>query len=87
MRNPFITKKYIKKCPYIGTKVFGSFECFKQNNDLKQLMPHNPIVGYFKHNYPIQYIIRPNFKPMVCFTEKTFLNVGNYLFQSQLNCE
>jgi hypothetical protein len=49
LSNPFITQKFIRECPYIGTKICDSFYYFKTRSH-QDTLPNNPMIGYFKHN-------------------------------------
>ena len=78
--NPFITKKFIKECPYIGTKILNSFYYFKRNT-IPDTLPNNPMIGYFKHNIKRKLNIPHNVFPKIdqLFTIDTFINVARTL--------
>ena len=83
-KHPFLTQKYIRECPYIGTKILNSFRYFKAKA-MQDTLPNHPMIGYFKHN-----IKRKPFKSVQLFTKiytkldrsftlETFINVGKQL--------
>ena len=89
--NPFITQKFIRECPYIGTKICDSFYYFKTRTQ-HDILPDNPMVGYFKHNIKRKNTMRHSplnmhqSTPIMyqsnldCnFTMDTFINVGKNL--------
>ena len=79
-KHPFITQKYIRECPYIGTKILNSFRYFKAKTT-QDTLPIHPMIGYFKHNLKKKLIV-PNrlpYKMDRSFTMDTFINVGKRL--------